>query len=98
MGSREMSRHGVGLSRNPQEVTMKRLFIAGIWLVGGLALADSGDEKQGVVEMVQVRLSEIENIDVSAEKIPVEATESLDSEIESILDEASALEAEQAEK
>lgn len=75
---------------------MKRLFIAGIWLVGGLALADS-DEKQEAVDMVQVRLSEIENIDVSAEKTPVEATENLDSEIESILDEASALEEEQAE-
>lgn len=77
---------------------MKRLFIAGIWLVGGLALADSGDDNQGMVDMVRVRLAEIENIDVSAEKTPVEATESLDSEIESILDEASALEAEEAEE
>lgn len=98
MGSREMSRHGVGSSRKPWEGTMKRLFIAGIWLVGGFALADSGDEKQGVIDMVQVRLSEIENIDVSVEKIPVDATEDLDSEIESILDEANALEAEQEEE
>ena len=75
---------------------MKRLFIAGLWLVGGLALADS-DEQQEAVDLVQVRLSEIENIDVSSEKTPVEATENLDREIESILDEASALEEEQAE-
>ena len=77
---------------------MKRLFIVGIWLVGGLALADSGDEKQGAIDMVQVRLSEIENIDVSAEKTPVEATDDVDSEIESILDEATALEAEQVDE
>jgi len=73
-------------------------FIAGIGLIGGPAWADSGDDKQEALEMVQVRLSEIENIDVTADKTPVDVTDDPDSEIESILDEVVALEADLAER
>ncbi len=75
---------------------MKRLIIAAMCLAGGLALAQEDDEKQteGLIEEMQIRLTVMEQIDVTAEKTPVESSEDFDSEIESILVDAEALEAE----
>ena len=75
---------------------MKRLIIAAMCLAGGLALAQEDDEKQtaGLIEEMQIRLTVMEQIDVTAEKTPVESSEDFDSEIESILLDAEALEAE----
>ena len=79
---------------------MKMLIIAVMCLAGGLALADEGDEKQteGPIEEMQIRLTAMEQIDVTAEKTLVESSEDLDSEIESILLDAEVLEAEEAEE
>jgi len=74
---------------------MKRLIIAAICLAGGLALAQD-DEKptEGPIEETQIRLAEIEQIVVTAEKTSVESSEDFAAEIESILADAEALEAE----
>ena len=75
---------------------MKRLIIAAMCLAGSLALAQEEDENQteGPIEEMQIRLTAMEQIDVTAEKTPVESSEDLDSEIEAILLDAEALEAE----
>ncbi len=79
---------------------MKRLIIVAMCLAGGLALADEGDETQteGPIEELQIRLTAMEEINVTAAKTPVESSEEFDSEIESILVDAEALEAEEAEE
>ncbi len=79
---------------------MKILIIAAMCLAGGLALADEGDEKQteGPIEEMQIRLTTMEQINVTAEKTLVESSEDVDSEIESILLDAEVLEAEEAEE
>ena len=79
---------------------MKTLIIAAMCLAGGLALAQEDDEQQteGPIEEMQIRLTAMEQIDVTAEKMPVESSEDLDREIESILLDAEALEAEEAEE
>ena len=76
---------------------MKRLIIAAMCLAGNLALAQEEDENQteGPIEEMQIRLTAMEQIDVTAEKTPVESSEDLDSEIEAILLDAEALEAEE---
>jgi len=73
---------------------MKRIIIAAMCLAGGLALAQDDDEKksEGPIEEMQIRLAEMELIVVTAEKTLVESGEDIDSEIESILDDAEALE------
>ena len=73
---------------------MKRLIIAAMCLAGGLALAQEEGEKQaeGPIEDLQIRLTTMEQIVVTAEKKLVESSEDFDSEIESILDDAEALE------
>ncbi len=79
---------------------MKRLIIAVMCLAGGLALADEGDETQteGPIEELQIRLTTMEQINVTAEKTLVESSEDVDGEIESILLDAEALEGEEAEE
>ena len=79
---------------------MKILIIAAMCLAGSLVLADEGDETQneGPIEDLQIRLTAMEEINVTAEKTPVESSEDVDSEIESILVDAEALEAEEAEE
>ena len=79
---------------------MKRRIIAAMCLAGGLALADESDETQteGPIEEMQIRLTAMEQIDVTAEKTLVESSEEFDSEIESILDDAEALETDEAEE
>ncbi len=73
---------------------MKTLIIAAMCLAGGLALAQEDDENQteGPIEELQIRLTAMEEINVTAEKTPLESIEDFDSEIESILDDAEALE------
>lgn len=75
---------------------MKRLIIAAMCLAGGLALAqeDDGKQAEGPIEELQIRLTAMEQIVVTAEKTLVESGEDFDSEIESILADAEALEAE----
>jgi len=79
---------------------MKRLIIAAMCLTCGLALAEEGDETQteGPIGEIQIRLTAMEQIIVTAEKTPVESSEDFDSEIESILLDAEALEAGEAEE
>ncbi len=76
---------------------MKILIIAAMCLAGGLALAQEDDEQEteGLIEEMQIRLTAMEEINVTAEKTPVESSEDFDSEIESILADAEALEAEE---
>jgi len=95
-----MSRQALGVFTMSEEVTMKILIIAVMCLAGGLALADEGDETQteGPIEELQIRLTTMEQINVTAEKMLVESSEDLDSEIESILLDAEALEVEEAEE
>jgi hypothetical protein len=90
----------LGVNTSSEEVTMKRLIIAAMCLTCGLALAEEGDEKQteGPIEEIQIRLTTMEQINVTAEKMLVESSEDLDSEIESILTDAEALEAGEAEE
>ena len=74
---------------------MKRLIIAAMCLAGGLAFAqDDENQSEEIIEEMQIRLVTMEQINVTAEKTPVESSEDLDSEIESILLDAEALEAE----
>ena len=95
-----MSRTAFGVNTNREEVTMKRMSIAVACLACGLAVADEGEEAQseGPIEELQIRLSAMEQINVTAEKTPVPSSEDIDSEIESILLDADALEAEEAEE
>ncbi len=95
-----MSWQVLGVITISEEVTMKILIIAAMCLAGGLALADEGDETQteGPIEDLQIRLTAMEQINVTAEKTPVEPSEDVDSEIESILLDAEVLEAEEAEE
>ncbi len=95
-----MSRQVLGVNTSSEEVTMKILIIAAMCLAGGLALAGQVDETQteGPIEELQIRLTAIEEINVTAEKTPVASSEDVDSEIESILLDAEALEAEEAEE
>ncbi len=77
---------------------MKRLIIAAMCLTCGLALAGQGDETQteGPIAELQIRLTAMEQIIVTAEKTPVESNDDFDREIESILLDAAVLEADEA--
>ena len=70
---------------------MKLLAIVAVCLVGGLATADGANDAE-IIDELEVRLSEIEVIDVTAEKSPGEDSGDIDADIEAILDEAEALE------
>ncbi len=93
-----MSWQVLGVITISEEVTMKTLIIAAMCLTCGLALADQGDETQteGPIEELQIRLTALEQIIVTAEKTPVESSDDFDREIESILLDAAVLEAEEA--
>lgn len=77
---------------------MKRLIIATMCLAGSLALAQDETQTEGPIEEMQIRLAAMEEINVTAEKTPVVSNEDFDSEIDSILSDAEALEAEEAEE
>ena len=75
---------------------MKRIIIAAMCLACGLAFAQDDEEQtEEVIEEMQIRLVAMEQIVVTAEKTPVESSEDIDSEIESILLDAEALENEE---
>jgi hypothetical protein len=75
---------------------MKRIIIAATCLACGLAFAQDDEEQtEEVIEEMQIRLVAMEQIVVTAEKTPVESSEDIDSEIESILLDAEALEDEE---
>lgn len=75
---------------------MKRFIIAASCLACGLAFAQEDEgQTEEVVEEMQIRLVAMEQIVVTAEKKLVESSEDVDSEIESILLDAEALEAEE---
>ncbi len=95
-----MSWQVLGVITISEEVTLKRLIIAAMCLTCGLASADEGDgtQTEGPIEEMQIRLAAMELIVVTAEKTPVVSSEDVDSEIESILVDAEALEAEEAEE
>jgi hypothetical protein len=77
---------------------MKRLIIAAMCLAGSLALAQDETQTEGPIEEMQIRLAAMEEINVTAEKTPIDTDENFDSEIDSILSDAEALEAEEAEE
>ena len=75
---------------------MKKIIIAAMCLACGLAFAQDDEEQtEEVIEEMQIRLVAMEQIVVTAEKTPVESSEDIDSEIESILLDAEALEDEE---
>lgn len=74
---------------------MRKTVLAVFCLAASLAWGqDSDDTKTDVVESVDVRLSVIEVIDVTAEKELVESVDEPDADIDTILDEADELEKE----
>jgi len=67
-----------------------------VCLACGLAFAQDDEEQtEEVIEEMQIRLVAMEQIVVTAEKTPVESSEDIDSEIESILLDVEAIEAEE---
>jgi hypothetical protein len=66
--------------------------VAALGLASGLAAADENtDDEQGAIEEIQIRLGEMEQIDVTADKPRINSKEEFDAEIEEILrDSASA--------
>ena len=72
---------------------MKRLATLAVCLLGGIAFADDANDEE-IIDELEVRLSEIEVIDVTSEKSPGADDQDVDAEIEAILDEAEALESE----
>ena len=62
-------------------------------LIGGLAMAQEDEsQSEGPIEELQIRLGQMEQIVVTAEKTRVTSTEEVDSEIDAILLDAEALE------
>ena len=78
------------------EMMMKKAIFLVLCLAASLAWAQDSDETGlDMTEEVDLRVSVIENIDVTAEKAPVESFEEEDAEIDAILNEADALEDEE---
>ena len=71
---------------------MKKTVLAVFCLSASLAWAqDNDDAESEEVKKVDLRVSVIENINVTAEKPPAAAADEEDTEIEAILDEAESL-------
>ena len=85
-----------GISRKPNiRLPLVGAFvIAAACLTSEPAMAESEHETTVTLQIEEIgqRLAEIELIEVTAEKTPVEPTEDVDAEIEAILDEAEAIE------
>ena len=73
---------------------MKRMVLATLCLAATAVYAD--DEGEEIIDETVIRLSEMEVINVTSEKKPVASEETLDADIEAILDEAEALEEDEA--
>ena len=73
---------------------MRKLTFVAFCLAASVAWAQDGDEAglDMTEEAVDLRVSVIENIDVTSEKAPVESFDEADPEIDAILDEAEKLE------
>ena len=72
---------------------MKKTVFTVFCLAASFAWAQEGDEtKAEDIERVDLRVSVIENIDVTAEKTPAVSADEPDADIDAILDEVAALE------
>ena len=72
---------------------MKKIVFTVFCLAASFAWAQDGDETEAKdVENVDLRVSVIENIDVTAEKTPAVSAAEPDADIDAILDQAEALE------
>jgi len=72
---------------------MRKTIFAVFLLAAGIAAAQDGNETDAAAdEKVDLYISVIENIDVTAEKPLVDAVEDTDAALDAILDEAEALE------
>ena len=69
---------------------MKRLVLATLCLAATVVYADGQSEE--VIDELEIRLSEMEVIDVTAEKQPAESQDPVDEDIEALLDELDAIE------
>jgi len=77
---------------------MKKTVFAVLCLAASFAWAQDGDgdeDNTGDVEKVDLRVSVLEVIDVTAEKAPAVSADEPDADIDAILDEAEALEDEE---
>lgn len=79
--------------------TIQAFAVAAMCLSSGLALADGEHETTMTLHIEEVgqRLAEIELIEVTAEKTPIESSEDVDAEIAAILEEAEAIEADESD-
>ena len=68
----------------------------GLLLFIAASAASADTESEGVIDELEVRLSEIEVIDVTTEKQPVDTGDELDADIEDILENLEALETEES--
>jgi hypothetical protein len=76
---------------------MRKLFLAVFSLMAGVAWAQDGNEtKTEDDNKVDLRVSVLEVIDVTAEKTPAASADEPDADIDAILDEAAALEEKEA--
>ncbi len=75
---------------------MKRVLFATLCLAASAVYADGQDGE--MIDELEVRLSEIEVIDVMVEKSPVASDDELDADIEAILEQTEALEKDDAEE
>jgi len=72
---------------------MRKALLALFFMAASTAWAQENEESNAEeTDSVDLRVSVIENIDVTAEKAPAASADELDEEIESILDELDALE------
>ncbi len=79
-----------------EDTKMKKTVFAVLCLAASFAWAQDGDEDNtGDVEKVDLRVSVLEVIDVTAEKAPAVSADEPDADIDAILDEAEALEDEE---
>ena len=69
---------------------MKRVIAMVLCVAATSAFADD----DAIIDELEVRLSEMENIEVTSEKTPVESAESVDEEVDKLLDELETLESE----
>ena len=80
-----------------QEKKMRKLILAAISLAAGIAWAQDGNETKAEDDnKVDLRVSVLEVIDVTAEKTPAASADEADADIDAILDEAAALEEKEA--
>jgi len=72
---------------------MRETFLAMFFVAASTAWAQDNEKSDAdEIDSVDLRISVIENIDVTAEKAPAVSVDELEAEIESILDEVEALE------